>query len=212
MSDGLADWIAPSRTALVIVDMQVDFASPSGVLGRAGILLDGGAAALAAAERLATAARAAGVTLVFVGTRTSAEQDSPAWAEWIRRRGGDPALEMSVCRAGTAGADFVGPKPAPGEMVIAKQRYSGFFRTDLDDLLRGKRRDTVIVCGVTTDCCIDATARDAFNLDYQVIVPRDACAAYEADLHANALRSLELNCAVLADTAEVLAAWGAAAL
>jgi ureidoacrylate peracid hydrolase len=212
VTDTLADWIAPSRTALVIVDMQVDFASPDGVLGKAGVRLEGGGAALAAAERLVEAARAADVTIVFVGTRTSPEMDSPAWAEWIRRRGGDAALEMSVCREGTVGADFVGPKPEPGELVISKQRYSGFFRTDLDDLLRAKRRDTVIVCGVTTDCCVDATARDAFNLDYQVIVPRDACAAYEADLHANALRSLELNCAVLADTSDVLAAWGAAAL
>src|SRR5580658_3536809 len=108
--------------------MQVDFASPEGALGRVGVDLSAVGPALAAAEQLAGAARRAGAPVVFVGLQTSRAEDSPAWAERMRRRGGDPDAEGGLCRAGTPGADFVGPTPLPGETVIGKLRYSGFYR------------------------------------------------------------------------------------
>ena len=207
-TEGLADWIAPGRAALVIIDMQVDFASPEGALGRAGVDLAAVPAALAAAEQLAEAARAAGVPVIFVGLQTDPGLDSHAWNERMRRRGDDPG--GGLCRAGTPGADFVGPKPADGELVIAKLRYSAFFGTDIDGELTRRGIDTVVVCGLTTECCIDSSVRDAFHLDYHVFIAGDACAAYEPDLHAGALKSLELNCAILVDTAEVIGAWAEA--
>ncbi len=210
-ADGLAAWIAPGRTALLIIDMQVDFASPEGALGKAGRDLAAVPAALAAAERLAEAARAAGVPVIFVGLMTDAALDSPAWAERMRRRGGDPDAESSLCRIGTHGAAFVGPQPLAGEPVVPKLRYSGFFGTDLDARLTALGVDTLVVCGLTTECCVDCTVRDAFHLDYHVFLAADACAAYEADLHAGALKALELNCAILAPTADVVAAWAEAA-
>ena len=205
----LADWIAPRRTALLVIDMQVDFAAPEGALGG---VVDLGAvpAALAAAERLAAAARAAGAPGVFVGLQTSPRADSAAWAERLRRRGGDPDAESGLCREGTAGAAFVGPTPLPGEPVVAKLRYSGFFRTDLDVRLKRLGVDTLVVCGLTTECCVDCTVRDAFHLDYHVFIAVDACAAYDPTLHASALRSLELNCAILTSADEVAAAWAEA--
>jgi nicotinamidase-related amidase len=164
---------------------------------------------LAAAERLAGAARSAGAPVIFVGLQTTAETDSRAWSERMRRRGGSPD-EAALCRAGERGADFVGPTPHDGELVVAKTRYSGFFGTDLDARLRARGVDTVVVCGLTTECCVDCTVRDAFHLDYHVFLAVDACAAYERDLHEGALKSLDLNCAILATTRELAEAWGAA--
>jgi len=205
-SDGLAAWIAPGRTAVLVIDMQVDFASPEGALG--GVVdLSAVPAALAAAGRLVTAARANGVPVVFVGLQTSPEADSAAWSERMRRRGGDPGAENGLCREGTAGAAFVGPTPRPGEVVVPKLRYSGFFRTDLDIQLKRLGVDTLVICGLTTECCVDCTVRDAFHLDYQVFIARDACAAYDPALHDGALQSLELNCAFLTTADEVAAAW-----
>jgi ureidoacrylate peracid hydrolase len=204
--DGLPAWIAPQRTALVIVDMQIDFASPGGAMGVAGADLSAVPAALGAARRLADAARAAGAPVVFVGLITAPEDDSAAWAERLRRLGGDPEA-ATLCRAGTRGAAFAGPIPLAGERVVAKLRYSGFFRTDLDAQLQRLGVDTLVVAGLTTECCVDATARDAYQLDYHVFVARDACAAYDQALHAAALKSLELNCAILADTDELVRAW-----
>lgn len=205
--EGLAAWIDPRRAALLVVDMQADFAARDGAMARAGADLTGLPAALAAAERLAAAARAAGAPVVFAVTETRPETDPQAWREWVRRRGGDPAVELAVCRAGSPGAALVGPAPLPGEPVVLKRRYSAFRDTDLDARLRGMGIDTLVVCGLTTECCVDAAARDAFDLGYHAFVVRDACAAYGAGLHAAALRALELNCAILTDSAAVLAAW-----
>ena len=205
--DGLPAWIAPERAAVVVIDMQVDFALPDGVLGKAGLDMAVVQPALAAAVKLVDAARAANVPVVFVGLQTTAETDSPAWRERMRRRGGDPNSESAVCREGTRGAAFVGPKPRPGEPLVAKTRYSGFYDTDLNSLLASLGADTLVVCGLTTECCVDSTVRDAFHLDYHVFIPVDACAAYDVALHEAALQSLELNCAILTTTDAVTAAW-----
>ena len=204
----LKDWIAPARTALLIVDMQVDFASPEGAVGRWGLDLATVPAALLAADRLAKAARAAGAPVVFAGLFTTPGGDSPAWAERMRRRGGDPDVEIAVCRDGQPGSAFVGPQPEAGELVIRKTRYSAFWDTDLDARLKALGVDTLVVAGLTTECCVDSTARDAFNRDYHVFVAADACAAYEPDLHALALKGLDLNTAIVTDTASIAAAWG----
>ena len=203
----LQDWIDPARTALVIVDMQVDFAAPDGVVGRAGADLSAIPAALSAASGLADVAHAVGVAVVFVGLSTCAQDDSPAWAERLRRFGKVPEQELALCRAGTPGADFYGPRPTPDDLVVHKTRYSGFFRTDLDRLLKARGIDTLVVCGVTTECCVDSTVRDAFHLDYQVFIAADACASYNQGVHDAALASLEANFAMLVPSAEVILAW-----
>ena len=200
-------WIAPGRTALMIVDMQVDFAAPEGVIGRMGVDLSAVAPALAAAERLAEAARRAGVPVIFVGLSTSPRTDSPMWRERMSRRGGDPNIESDLCRAGQSGSDFFGPKPAEGELVIEKTRYSAFFGTGLGDILRGQGIDTLVLCGLTTECCVDCSARDAFHQDFHVFVPSDACAAYEIDVHEAALKAMDLNFAILTDASTVVSGW-----
>jgi ureidoacrylate peracid hydrolase len=164
--------------------------------------------AVVAAERLTDAARRSGASLVFVGLRTTAESDSPVWAERSRRLGGIPG--SALCRRGSAGAAFVGPLPAPGEMIVTKTRYSAFHDTDLAARLRAAGIDTVVICGLTTECCVDATARDAYQRDFHVFVASDACAAYEPDLHVAALRGLELNCAILVSSEAVVEAWDGA--
>ncbi|NQE64918.1 cysteine hydrolase [Caulobacter sp. RHG1] len=205
----LQHWIAPERTALLIIDMQADFVSLDGAAGRWGADLSAMPAALDAAQRLAKAARAAGVPVIFTGLFTRPETDSPVLLERLRRRGGDPEVEAAICRDGEAGSAFVGPQPGPGELAVRKTRYSAFWETDLDEHLRAIGVDTVVLAGVTTECCVDGTARDAFNLDYHVIVAADACAAYEPDLHVGALKVMDLNTAIVTDTARITTAWGA---
>ncbi|MEZ5937945.1 MAG: isochorismatase family cysteine hydrolase [Hyphomonadaceae bacterium] len=205
----LESWTDPSRTALILVDIQKDFASPDGVLGRGGVDMDVVAPAVQAAQRLAAGARAAGVPVIFVGLFTDEASDSPVWGEWRKRKG--QSGEGGLCRTGQEGSAFVGPVPEDGEMIVSKLRYSGFFGTSLDARLRAMGVDTLVVCGLTTECCVDCTVRDAFHLDYFVFLPVDACAAYDVETHDAALKNLELNCATLTTSDDLLGAWSAGA-
>jgi ureidoacrylate peracid hydrolase len=199
------EWIAPSRTALLLVDCQIDFASPDGAMAKAGHDLSMVAAALRNAAMLADVARAARVPCLFARLITRAGEESQAFREWKARRGVES--EPPLCRAGSLGAEFAGPQPLAGEAVFDKSRYSAFAGTGLEAHLREIRRDTLVIAGLTTECCVDSTARDAFERDYHVIIAADAVAAYEPGLHQASLKALELNCALLAPSAEIAAAW-----
>jgi nicotinamidase-related amidase len=204
--DGLAAWIAPSRTALVVIDVQVDFAAPDGALGPYVDMSTVGPA-VENCQRLIDAAHAAGALVVFVKLETDPSTDSETWRERMRRRGGNPDEEYGLCRKGTRGAELWGVTPQPGDPIVPKTKYSGFYGTDLAKILVAHGRDTLIACGLTTECCVDGTVRDAFHQDYHTLIAADACAAYGAELHASALHSLELNCAILTTTQEVVTAW-----
>jgi ureidoacrylate peracid hydrolase len=204
MNPKLKDWIAPKRTALLLIDMQVDFAAPEGGLGKDGQDMRAPQAAVREASSLAEAARRAGVACVFVRLVTRDEDETFFLQEWKTRRGSDgPPL----CREGTRGAEFVGPQPQGGEMVFSKKRYNAFIGTGLDAALRGEGIDTLVVAGLTTECCIDSSVRDAFERDYHVFVVNDATACYEPGLHQAAIRALALNCAQIVHAADVRAAW-----
>ena len=199
------DWIAPSRTALLLVDCQVDFASPDGLMAQQGFDVTQAQAALGNAALLADAARKAGVPCLFARLVTLPGDETPMLREWKSRRGQneDPLL----CREGSKGAEFVGVTPLPGEAVFSKSRYNAFAGTGLDAHLKALKRDTLVIGGLTTECCVDSTARDAFERDYHVFIAWDAVAAYEPDQHEGALKALALNCATLAPTADMISAW-----
>jgi ureidoacrylate peracid hydrolase len=200
----LKDWITPGRTALLLIDMQVDFAAPDGALGKAGFDMTAPQAAVAKAEKLAKAARGAAVPLVFVRLITRPDEESDFLREWKARRGSD---DPPLGREGSRGAQFVGPTPMGGDYVVSKSRYNPFDGTRLDESLRAMGRDTLVVCGLTTECCIAAAVQDGFARDYHVFVAADAVAAYEPDLYQVTLKALELSFARLAQTADIVAAW-----
>ncbi|WP_245685207.1 cysteine hydrolase family protein [Streptomyces yerevanensis] len=106
-----------------------------------------------------------------------------------------------------AGAEWYRMRPAEDEPRVVKRGYSGFLGTDLDTRLHAAGCDWLTVVGLTSERCVDATAQDAVQLDWPVVVPRDATAAYDLDVNAAALVQLGLNVAVLSDTDEVVELW-----
>ncbi|PZU57624.1 MAG: isochorismatase [Sphingobium sp.] len=204
-AEELPGMITPSRTALVVIDIQTDFAAPFGLLGKYGVDLSPVETAIDRIEPLIACARSAGATVAFMRVVTRPETDSVALRTLMERRG-TPGGE-AICRIEDGGADYYRLLPEEGDIEIEKLMYNSFHGTDLDAQLRARGIDTLVVTGVSTDCCVDATVRDAFHRDYHVFVVSDACAAYEPDLHSGTLNVLQKNCALLVTADAVAAGW-----
>ena len=118
----------------------------------------------------------------------------PGWPEdWV--------LEMP-CRV-----DRNGIKPLPGEVVVNKHRYSGFVNTDLDLILRSKRIRTLIMSGVTSNTCVESTARDGFMRDYYIVFLADCSATFDDELHNATLKRIDLLFGEVANAADVVGCW-----
>ncbi|MCJ2183785.1 cysteine hydrolase [Novosphingobium sp. 1949] len=202
----LAGMIDPSKTALVVVDIQVDFASREGLAGTFCEDLAGVEAAIDRIEELIATARGAGVTIAFMRVVTRPETDSAALKTLMVRRG-MPGGE-AICRVEGGGADYYRVAPQPGDIEIEKLLFDSFHGTDFDAQLRAREIDTVLMAGITTECCVDSTARTAFHNGYNVFLVSDACAAYDDAMHAGTLQVLSQNLALLTTSAAVRAALG----
>lgn len=195
--------------ALVVVDVQKDFGEPDRL---AAYGLD--SEALAALDETVTRigalvddARRLGVAVVWVELGSDPARPWRA-SGWLREGDYDaPMSETEPCRIGTPGAEWYRMAPADGELRVVKRGYSGFLGTQLEESLRAEGYGWLTIVGLTSECCVDATAQDAMQLEWPVVIPRDATAAYDIDVHEAALRQLELNVAVLSDTAETVALW-----
>ncbi len=205
----LAAMIDPTHTALVVIDVQEDFVGPGGAMARIGVDMSGVEPALRRIEQLIAAARAAGAVVAFARVVSSPETDSNA-LKLLNARKGRPPQSIGVCRDGHPGSAYYRVRPEPGDIEQPKRLYNTFHDTDFDEKLRARGVDTLVMVGFTTDCCVDATSRDAFHRDYSVFVVSDATDAYSPDLHVGALKALQKNCALLVDTAAVLGAWATA--
>lgn len=200
------------RPALVVVDVQRDFGEPSriapyGLDARASVAVD---AAIGRIGALVDEARDAGVPVVWVelGSDPSAPWRS---STWLRGGGLDaPMPDDEPCRVGTEGAEWFRTAPAPGETRVVKRGYSGFLGTDLEARLTAAGIGWLTVVGLTTECCVLATAQDAMQLGWPVVVPQDATAAYDVDVHDAALTMIGLNIGVVTDADETVALWRAA--
>jgi len=125
-------------------------------------------------ERLLTAARTGGLPVIF-----TQEVHRPELVDFGRELDGEEPIHCIEGAPGTELAPEIGPRD--GEWTIRKRRYSAFFSTDLDLLLRGLGTRTIIACGYLTDVCVHYTCADAHQLDYRVLLPRDACAGSSAE-------------------------------
>ena len=204
--DSFTAMVDPERTALLVIDVQRDFSAPGGFSHMMGGDLSTMEPAIDAIQAIIPAARRAGLVIAFMRVITRDETDPPAMLRLMERRG--RAGGAALCRAGTEGANYYRVRPQLGDIQIEKNRFDSFLETSLDEQLRARGIDAVIVTGVSTDCCVDSTARAAFQRDYDVFVVPDACAASSSYLHHGALAALERNVCLLVDSATVVEALG----
>lgn len=175
--------INPGETALVVVDMQNAYASPGGYLDLAGFDIEGAEAVIDKITLLVEAARAAGVIVVFFQNGWDpdyVEAGGPGSPNWwksnalktMRER---PELQGKLLAKGTWDYQLVDRlKPQPGDIVIEKPRYSAFYNTALDSMLRARGVKTLAFCGIATNVCVESTLRDGFFLEYFGVLLEDA--------------------------------------
>jgi ureidoacrylate peracid hydrolase len=187
---------------LVVIDVQNDFCSPSGLQAAQGQDLAMIDPAIDRLEALIARAHLGGVPVVFVSTTHSSSTDSP---EWLARHP-DPTRQQS-CQEGTWGADFYRLVPVAGDTVVEKHRYSGFIETTLHEVLARLGRRSLLFCGVTTNTCVETSLRDAVCSDYLATLVSDCCGAYSAEAHQRALSAVANGFGAVVDSSHIVAAW-----
>ncbi len=194
------------RTALVVIDMQRAFLEDEGSLAKAGIDITGLKAALGPCQRLLASARQAGVPVIHTRYVYRPDYaDGGILVNYIM-----PQLrEVDSLAAGTPDIEIVDElAPVDGETVIDKNRPSAFYATNIEPLLNGLGVDSLVVCGVTTNICVETTVRDASQRDYKVFVPKDATGELEQLRYDGALAGMAWVFAKIVDTDDVISVWG----
>ena len=121
-------------------------------------------------------------------------------------KGGAKGNEVR-CVDGSWGADFYKVAPKEGDLVVRKHRYSAFSGTAMDNLLRRNGIRTTVVTGVSTNICVESTLREAFNLGYYVVVPRDCVASNNAELHEATLKNVEFLLGDVTSSFDLIGRW-----
>jgi gluconolactonase len=196
----------PSRSALIIQDLQND------VMIEGGAFADSGAPAHATAQNvvgnvadLAAACRAAGVPVIHIWYivepgATGLKQNAPLF---------QGVKEANALVRGTWGAaPAEGLEPQDGDHVVEKMRMNGFYETRLDILLRGLGAEQLIISGAWTNMSIEHTARHGADAGYEVVVASDGTSTTGDEWQNAALNYAMTNVAKVATCGEIKAALG----
>jgi len=174
---------APQQSALIVVDMQNAYASPGGYLDLAGFDVSATRAVIENIHTAVTAARAAGMLIIWfqngwddqyveAGGPGSPNFHKSNALKTMRQR---PELQGTLLAKGGWDYALVDELvPQPGDIVLPKPRYSGFFNTPLDSILRSRGIRHLIFTGIATNVCVESTLRDGFFLEYFGVVLEDA--------------------------------------
>ena len=186
------------RMALLIIDFQAD------VFNGGALELVGTQEVLPKAKQVLATAREIGLPIIH-----TQEVHRKEMVDFGRELDG---TEPVHCLETWAGTDYHADLyPRDGEYAIAKRRYSCFFGTDLEILLRGLKVDTLVVMGTMTNVCVHYTIAEAHQRDYHFYVIEDCCAGSDWDAHFAALKAMQylqrdslISSQVFIDAAKVL--------
>jgi nicotinamidase-related amidase len=207
-----------ARTALVIIDMQRDFMEPGGFGETLGNDISQLGRAVKPIAALLAAARHHGILVVHTreGHLPDLSDVPPAKIERgaPSLRIGDPGPMGRILIRGEAGHDIIPElRPLDSEIVIDKPGKGAFYATDLGDVLQKYGIENLLVCGVTTEVCVNTTVREANDRGYRCVVLSDACASYFPEFHEMGLKMIKAQGGIfgwVSDSAAVLQAFSPA--
>ncbi|MGH7906991.1 MAG: cysteine hydrolase family protein [Candidatus Binataceae bacterium] len=180
--------IDTAMAAVLVVDMQNDFAAKGGMFERAGIDVSGIRAAVIPTARVLVVARAVGIPVIYIkmGHQPDLSDLGPDYAPHAIRHRKQSVGEKVKAPGGRDGRILVRDTwnteivpeltPEPRDIIVHKHRYSAFFETKLDSTLRTLGARYLIVTGCTTSICVESTIRDAMFRDYSCVLLEDCTA------------------------------------
>jgi len=183
--------LAKDRAALLVVDMQEFFLDPASPT-----FTGGGLAVLPTVKRLIGAFREAGRPVIYTRHVHSADGSDIGIMGWWWE---------GMCVEGTPESEVHADiAPLANEKVVLKHRYSAFYNTDLETVLRCLGIEDLVVCGIMTNLCCESTVRDAYYRDYRVFFPADATGSVSEEMHRASLLNLAYGFAFVTTAGEVI--------
>ena len=173
----------PATTAVIVVDMQNAYASKGGYVDEAGFDVEPAAAVIGRIDKVLDNARASGMTVVFLqngwdagyveaGTPLSPNYHKSNALKTMRAR---PELAGRFLARGGWDYELVDAlAPRDGDLRVHKPRYSAFFNSQLDSVLRARGIRTLVFTGIAANVCVESTLRDGFHLEYFGVLLEDA--------------------------------------
>ncbi|MBF0528348.1 MAG: cysteine hydrolase [Deltaproteobacteria bacterium] len=196
---------SPKTTVILVIDAQNDFCASDGRIASTGGDIGMIRGMIPCMADFLKQSRCCGLPIIYLQHINSPETMSPVWAA---RRVFSKRGQAVLCARGSSGAEII-PEVAPqaGDLVVEKNRYSGFIGTRLEVILRAQAIKSVVVTGVSTNVCVESTARDAFMRDFFVIVPEDCVASTHRELHRPALVNLSQYFALITTSTSLVESW-----
>ncbi|MBA17875.1 MAG: pyrimidine utilization protein B [Sphingomonas sp.] len=175
--------VDPKTTAVVVIDMQNAYASAGGYVDLAGFDISGAAGVIGRIAQVLDVARGAGMPVVFLQNGWDSDYveaggpGSPNWhkSNALKTMRARPDLKGQLLARGGWDYELVDAlTPQPGDIRVHKPRYSAFFNSQLDSVLRSRGIKTIVFVGIASNVCVESTLRDGFHLEYFGIMLEDA--------------------------------------
>jgi len=179
------------KSALLVVDMQKFFLDPSSPT-----FTSGGPVILPNVKKLIAAFRDAGRPVIYTCHVHHPDHLDVGIMGWWWE---------GMCLEGSPESEVHDEiAPLPGEKVVLKHRYSAFYNTDLETILRCLKIEDLVIAGIMTNLCCESTARDAYFRDYRVFFPADGTGSVSEEMHMASLLNLAYGFAFITETKDII--------
>ena len=198
--------INPEETAVLLIDMQNDFLHEKGKAAALGVWkFAKEAGTIQNTRKMIEIAKKNDIPVIYVKIVFRPDYAEMGAVQLSLCAIGKFMKEAEICKEGTWGAEYVDElKPDAGDYIVVKRRMDAFYNSDLETLLRGLGRRTLIICGIITNFCLEATVRGAVDRDFDAIVLSDCTASESKEMQEFPMKAIFPMIGVVATSEELV--------